>query len=164
MAATTPSCFGAKSRHGDIRGPTSTCDGRYEASERNPMRMRSEFKARRRQRYRHPHPHCDSSHCGRRYGWCSVPRLLCCRRNSCVRHEAPCFRVGYETHPWPPQRLGEAEGSLPWELPWPAGAALTTYQNDGTTRRRSWASKVGRCNASEPVAESPQFVNGSKPG
>src|SRR5215467_5846310 len=98
-------------------------------------------------------------------GLANSPGLACWSwTTSYVRHEALCIRVGREAHPWPPQRLGEAEGSLPWELPWWAGAALTTYRDGGTTRRRGRASKVGRCNASEPVAEPPQFVDGSKPG
>src|SRR6266540_6719528 len=41
------------------------------------------------------------------------------------------------------------------------GAALTTYRGGDTTRRRGRASKVGRCNASEPAADTPRFVNGS---
>ncbi len=69
--------------------------------------------------------------------------------------------MGCETHPWPPQWLGEAEGSLTWGLPGWAGAALTTYRNGGTTRRRGRASKVERCNESEPVADTPLCVDGS---
>jgi hypothetical protein len=69
--------------------------------------------------------------------------------------------VGCETHPRSPQRSGEAEGSPAWGLPGWAGAALTTYRSGDTTRRRGRASKVERCNASEPVADTPSCVNGS---
>jgi hypothetical protein len=41
------------------------------------------------------------------------------------------------------------------------GAALTTYRDGGTTRHGRRASKVERCNVSEPVADTPRFVNGS---